>query len=262
MIQLSQRLSFALLLVSYYMAITGPAGVWAFSHLLPHSHRITTLPKAIRSKPTPSSVIALFAEQQPQQQGDGSTKTKNAVLEEANDALYNVGWAPIREEGELTSTDPFVQEIDAGIQRDFGVPLDELLNPAKVVNLERDLYNLRLELAQMTGVTLDQNQQQEVKDGGETTASAPSSPPFTKTNTALTTEMCDGGGGGDEADAIRAKIQKKEKDLLIERRSVFRGWLKNVFLVQAVLSFGLSYVMATQPEVLFGGFGWYGMYNM
>ena len=49
---------------------------------------------------------------------------------------------------------------------------------------------------------------------------------------------------------------------MIERRSVFRGWLKNVFLVQAVLSFGLSYVMATNPASLFGGFSWYGYYNM
>jgi hypothetical protein len=33
---------------------------------------------------------------------------------------------------ELTSADPFVRSIDASIQREMGVSLDELLNPAKV----------------------------------------------------------------------------------------------------------------------------------
>ena len=170
-----------------------------------------------------------------------ATTTRNEVLDDANDALASVGWAPPREDGEMTSDDPFVQGIDAGIQRDMGVGLDELLNPAKVVNLERDLYNLRLELAGLTGADT-------VAAEGD--------------NSVLTTEACDGGGGGEEADAVRARIDKKEKDLLIERRSVFRGWLKNVFLVQAILSFGLSYVMATSPETLFGGFGWFQSYNM
>lgn len=73
----------------------------------------------------------------------------------------------------------------------------------------------------------------------------------------LTTDECDGGGGGEEAEKIRAKIDKKEKDLLIERRSVFRGWLKNVFLAQAILSLGLSWIMATDPSFLFGSFDWY-----
>lgn len=73
----------------------------------------------------------------------------------------------------------------------------------------------------------------------------------------LTTDECDGGGGGEEAEKIRAKIDKKEKDLLIERRSVFRGWLKNVFLAQAILSLGLSWIMATDPSILFGSFDWY-----
>ena len=164
-------------------------------------------------------------------------KAISSVLNEANDALANVGWAPPREDGEMTSDDPFVREIDAGIQRDFGVGLEELLNPAKVVNLERDLYNLRIALAEATGVTLE-------------------------STVGLTTQVCDGGGGGVTADEIRTKIDKKEKDLLIERRSVFRGWLKNVFLLQAILSFGLSWVMATNPEILFGQFGWFQTYNM
>ncbi len=104
----------------------------------------------------------------------------------------------------------------------------------KVVNLERDLFNLRTELATLTGMGVD----------------------FT-VSPALSTEECDGGDGGEEAEAVRTKIAKKEKDLLIERRAVFRGWLKNVFLVQAVLSLGLSWVMVTNPGSLFGGYGWF-----
>ena len=74
--------------------------------------------------------------------------------------------------------------------------------------------------------------------------------------------MVDGNGGGEDADAIRAKIAKEEGDLAVERRAVVRGWLKNVFLVQAILSFGLSYIMATNPAALFGQFGWFYSYNM
>lgn len=104
------------------------------------------------------------------------------------------------------------------------------------MNLERDLYNLRSELASLTGKGDDID----VLD--------------------LSTQECDGGGGGEAADKVRQKIDKKEKDLLIERRSVFRGWLKNIFLGQAVLSLGLSWVMATNPAALFGSFDWF--YNV
>ena len=103
--------------------------------------------------------------------------------------------------------------------------------------MERDLYNLRVELASLTG-------NGELDIGGMSTAE------------------CDGGGGGEDADAVREKITKKEKDLAIERRSVFQGWLKNVFLAQAVISFGVSYIMATNPSALFGGFNWFYSYNM
>jgi len=132
-----------------------------------------------------------------------------------------------------------VQSIDAAIRQDVGVSLDELLNPAKVVNLERDLYTLRQELASLTGLGTD------FEVAG------------------LSTSECDGGNGGEEADAIRQKISKKEASLNIERRSVFRGWLKNIFLGQAVLSFFLSFTMASDPAVLFGNFSWFSStYNM
>eukprot|EP00586_Coscinodiscus_wailesii_P017532 CAMPEP_0172497966 /NCGR_PEP_ID=MMETSP1066-20121228/107592_1 /TAXON_ID=671091 /ORGANISM="Coscinodiscus wailesii, Strain CCMP2513" /LENGTH=270 /DNA_ID=CAMNT_0013271019 /DNA_START=285 /DNA_END=1097 /DNA_ORIENTATION=+ len=159
-------------------------------------------------------------------------------MDEASDALTSVGWATPIDDGEMTSEDPFVKRIDAQIRTDTGVGLDELLNPAKVVNLERDLYNLRTELASLTGVEISTS----VLD--------------------MSTEECDGGGGGESADGVRTKIEKKEKDLLIERRAVFRGWLKNVFLGQAILSFVLSWFMATNPAVVFGGFGWFDQYGL
>jgi hypothetical protein len=159
------------------------------------------------------------------------------VRDEAKAALESVGWARPVDDGEMTSDDLFVKQINAGIQADFGVDLDDLLNPAKVVNLERDLYNLRSDLASMTGNT-------DMEVAG------------------LTTAEIDGGGGGEDAVAIREKIKKKETDLALERRSVFQGWLKNIFLGQAVISLALSYVMATNPSSLFGGFGWFYTYNM
>jgi len=166
-------------------------------------------------------------------------EARKEMQKEASDALASVGWAPpsLMEtggEGELSSDDPFVQRINMEIQRDMGVPLDGLLNPAKVVNLERDLYNLRRELAALTNVEWTDDQEM-----------------------GQNTERCDGGGGGEAADILRKKIDKKEKDLFTERRSVFRGWLKNVFLGQAILSLGLSWVMVTDPGSLFGNFGWY-----
>jgi hypothetical protein len=168
-----------------------------------------------------------------------STATKSRdnsqeLFDEASDALQSVGWSAPMTQEELTSDDPFVKRINDQIQEEFGVPLEELLNPAKVVNLERDLVNLRTQLASLTGKTFSDDD-----------------------IIGLTTEEVDNGGGGEEADKIRKKIDKKEKDLLIERRSVFRGWLKNVFLGQAVLSLGLSWIMATNPSILFGNYDWF-----
>lgn len=55
------------------------------------------------------------------------------VQQEAREVLERVGWArPMEGEGEMTSDDPFVKQINEGIRRDFGVDLDDLLNPAKV----------------------------------------------------------------------------------------------------------------------------------
>jgi hypothetical protein len=210
----------------------------AFSVNLPHSN-VMRRPSArlYENKDAETPFFANVAVEEKEETNAAVTPTETTkqqeVLDEASAALKSVGWyAPMTSE-EMTSEDPFVQRINAQIQQESGVDLDELLNPAKVVNLERDLYNLRSELASLTG----KGEDFDVLD--------------------LSTNDCDGGGGGDRADEIRKKIDKKEKDLAIERRSVFRGWLKNIFLGQAVLSLGLSWVMATNPEALFGGFDWF-----
>jgi hypothetical protein len=50
----------------------------------------------------------------------------------ASDALNSVGWSAPMTGEEMTDNDPFVQRINAQIQSESGVDLDELLNPAKV----------------------------------------------------------------------------------------------------------------------------------
>lgn len=70
------------------------------------------------------------------------TLFNEATIAEANDALTSVGWAGVAptvatgEEGEMTSDDPFVRQIDESIMKEMGVGLDQLLNPAKVSLLE------------------------------------------------------------------------------------------------------------------------------
>lgn len=59
------------------------------------------------------------------------------------------------------------------------------------------------------------------------------------------------------SEAIRTDLLKAEKKLNIEKRTVFRGWLKDLFLAQAILSFVLSFFMAFTPSTIFGGFSWY-----
>lgn len=116
--------------VSLYFILLSLTDVSAFSSI---SRRT-----AFQTRSVPASDIfskqkrsSLFAQ----------TEEKNGVFsdevqQEAQEVLTKVGWArPMEGEGEMTSDDPFVQQINAGIQRDFGVDLDDLLNPAKVGSL-------------------------------------------------------------------------------------------------------------------------------
>jgi hypothetical protein len=63
---------------------------------------------------------------------DENAGFRQAVLDDASEALQSVGWSRPSDDAELTSEDPFVKSIDASIQAEMGVGLDELLNPAKV----------------------------------------------------------------------------------------------------------------------------------
>jgi len=94
------------------------------------------------------------------------------------------------------------------------------------------LIDLRLQLAERTGVSITDTDMLSLRS--------------------LRSSSFDGGGGGEEADKIRRSIQKKEDSLFDEKKSVFRGWLKTVFLGQAALSFFVSLVMVTDPYLLFG----------
>ncbi len=63
---------------------------------------------------------------------EAKNEQKEEILNEASEALTSVGWSAPMAGDELTSDDPFVQKINAQIQEESGVNLDELLNPAKV----------------------------------------------------------------------------------------------------------------------------------
>ena len=108
---------------------------------------------------------------------------------------------PLRLKVELTEEEVMQNEVDdnllierlnAEILAESGVELDQLINPSKVVNLERDLVSLRKEIL-------------------------------------LTTNS-------DEIAEIQKVIDKKTATLIVEKRGVMRGWLKNLFVGQSVLA--------------------------
>jgi hypothetical protein len=85
-----------------------------------------------------------------------------------------------------------IERLNAEIFAESGVELDQLINPSKVVNLERDLVSLRKDIL-------------------------------------LTTDV-------DEIAEINKIIDKKTATLIVEKRGVMRGWLKNLFVGQSVLA--------------------------
>ena len=140
----------------------------------------------------------------------------------------------------MTSDSPFVLSISDTITSEGG--LDNLLNPAKLVNLERKLVDLRLELMDEVGLE---------RPGGE-------GEDLWVLVRSMTGSDCDVEGfESDVATALRGRLEETQRKIDAERRTVFRGWLKDIFLAQAVLSFLLSYFMAFEPGLLFGSFGWY-----
>lgn len=85
-----------------------------------------------------------------------------------------------------------VRRVEAEVMAISGVGLEGLMNPATVLNLEKDLIALNIKLE------------------AETDAA--------------------------KREEIRKTIQKKTDKLYNEKRSVFRGWLKAIFLVQSVIA--------------------------
>lgn len=85
-----------------------------------------------------------------------------------------------------------IERLNAEILAESGVELDQLINPSKVVNLERDLVSLRKDILLTTNV--------------------------------------------DEIAEINKIIDKKTATLIVEKRGVMRGWLKNLFVGQSVLA--------------------------
>lgn len=92
-----------------------------------------------------------------------------------------------------------IKRLNKEIMAESGVDLDQLINPSKVVNLERDIINLSKALE----------------------------------STSVESEI----------EEIQLKISKKRDVLLIEKRSVMRGWLKNLFVGQSVLAGVISLAM-------------------
>jgi len=103
-----------------------------------------------------------------------------------------------------TEDDNVDPELVARVEREVfeltGSNLEDLLNPSKVVNYERE----RIILADQIEACVDADERQE----------------------------------------LQARLDKIEKQLYSEKRTVFSGWLKAVFIGQAVLAAGISGVAA------------------
>mmetsp|Transcript_19333 Transcript_19333/g.18664 ORF Transcript_19333/g.18664 Transcript_19333/m.18664 type:complete len:281 (+) Transcript_19333:116-958(+) len=95
-----------------------------------------------------------------------------------------------------------IERLNAEIMLESGVELDQLINPSKVVNLERDLFQLNKQIK-------------------------------------LTTDVS-------EIAEIQKVIDKKSATLIVEKRGVMRGWLKNLFVGQSVLAGGGSLAIVYQ----------------
>lgn len=103
---------------------------------------------------------------------------------------------PYATEGD--NVDPeLVERMEAEVRELTGVGLEDLLNPSKVVNYERERLLLEAELA----------------------------------NTALDAAR---------RDEAQTRLTKVTKELYAEKRTVFRGWLKGVFIGQALLAIALG----------------------
>ena len=92
-----------------------------------------------------------------------------------------------------------IRRLQAEVLAESGVELDQLINPGKVVNLERDNQKLLVQI-----------------------------------------EACQ---DGEEKSILIEQLEKNKSKLLVEKRLVMRGWLKNLFVGQSVLAAVISFAM-------------------
>ena len=96
-----------------------------------------------------------------------------------------------------------IRRINAEVLAESGVELEQLINPSKVVNLEREILTLTASLS---------------ADGDNVLSS-------------------------EEQARIQEKIAKKKATLSVEKRAVMRSWLKNLFVGQSVVAAVASLLM-------------------
>ncbi|CAN0075982.1 unnamed protein product, partial [Discosporangium mesarthrocarpum] len=103
-------------------------------------------------------------------------------------------------EEEAAEDQALIARVAMEVERDSGVELEQLINPFKVITLERDLAKLRDELER--------------------------------------------GPTASRREDIEKEVSKKESTLAVEKRSVMRGWLKQLFVGQAVITTIIGGLMA------------------
>jgi hypothetical protein len=103
---------------------------------------------------------------------------------------------------EIDDDRELIKRLNAEVMAESGVELEQLINPSKVVNLERDIIKLNKQL-----------------------------------NVDISLSEAD-------RENIESVIAKKQTTLAVEKRSVMRRWLKNLFVVQSVLATAISLAMA------------------
>ena len=113
------------------------------------------------------------------------------------------GLMPLADNSEGNVEPELVARVQQEVRDLMGVELEDLLNPSKVVNLEREKIVKEAELASCTDA--------EVR--GE----------------------------------LETRLEKIEGDLFREKRTVFQGWLKGLFISQSVISLVLSGYMVRPP---------------
>ena len=115
------------------------------------------------------------------------------------------GLMPLNEEAEGNVEPELVARVQQEVRDLMGVELEDLLNPSKVVNLEREKIVKERELASCTDAEVRAE--------------------------------------------LEARLEKIDGDLFREKRTVFQGWLKALFISQSVISLVLSGYMVRAPAI-------------